>query len=139
MGAFASDGVDHLAWFRFSAARADTVILLSLALGRRISRADHVRLASGRRTTCCFSDARERRCNVREVAVGGFTNHGVPDLAEGRLLDSIPRSALALLGWGYDRYMGGRASTNAAAFDSIGSSGRNRPSSTSISGRPIQR
>jgi|SRR6516164_934128 hypothetical protein len=31
------------------------------------------------------------RCMVRQVAVGGFTNHGVPDLAEGRLSDSGPR------------------------------------------------
>ena|SRR2546425_8515557 len=129
-----SEHSDELASLHISAARADTVILLSLALGRRISRADHVSLATGRRTSCCFSDAGERRCNVRQVAVRGFTNHGVPDLAKGRLLDSGPRSALALR-WGWDRFMDVGAPTIATVFNGIGSSDGNPLNSTSIFGR----
>ena len=120
--------------FHISATRADTVILLSLAVGRRISRANHSRLANYRRTSCHLSDARECRCNVRQVAVGGFTNHGVPDLAEWRLLDSGPRSALALR-WGWDRFMDVGAPTIATVFNGIGSSDRNPLNSMSIFGR----
>ena len=96
MGAFASDGVAHVAGLHISAARADPAVFLSLAVGHRISRADLVRLANGRRTSHCFSATRDRRCMVRQVAVGGFTDHGLSDLADdGRLFDSGPRSVLA--------------------------------------------
>jgi hypothetical protein len=80
--------------------------------------------------------ARGCRCNIRHVAVRGFTNHGIPDLVEWwRLLDNGARSVLAL-DWEYDRFVHVGAATSAAVFNGIGSSGRNRRTSTSIYDRP---